>query len=167
MKKDTPFLKSRYLNPTLVAIGALVLSIIIAYGTDIIFGLMVKQAQSSFRPLPAYWFQAAIPLIQAAMMLALAWALLIRLPPSRAASIICLASGSLVIGTYLTTFIGFPFGHTIIGQFRNAIGIWGGTHSSLYHLAAFWIFVGIAGLIRRPLKTESTPDEKQQGKSAA
>ena len=162
MKKDTSFLQSRYLNPTLVAIGALVLSIIIAYVTDIFLGLMVKQAQSTFRPLPAYWFRAAIPLIQAAMMIALAWALLIKLPPSRATAIIYLASGSLVIGTYLTTFIGFPFGHTIVGQFRNAIGIWGGTHSSLYHLAAFWIFVGIAGLMRRSNKAETNPDEKQR-----
>lgn len=155
MKKDTPFLQSRYLNPTLVAIGALVLSIIIAYVTDIFLGLMVKQAQSTFRPLPAYWFRAAIPLIQAAVMLVLAWALLIRLPPNRVAAIIFLASGCLIIGTYLTIFTGFPVGlrTPIIGPFRQAIMALGPT-SNLYHMAAFWIIVGLACLMRRPIKTE-------------
>ena len=166
MKKDTPVIRTRYLNPTWAAVGALVLSIIIAYGADSIFGLLREQAQSTFRVLPAYLFAVVIPLIQAAMMLALALALLIRLPPSRLAAIIYLATGSLVIGTYLSFGIGFPVGlrNTIIGHFRSAI-IALGTHSSLYHLAAFWIIVGFACLMRRPLTTESTPDEKQ-GKSA-
>ena len=165
--KNIPVIPSRYLNPTLAAVGALVLSLIIAYGLDYVFGLMVEQAQSTFRVLPAYLFRAVIPLIQAAMMLALAWALLIRLPPSRVAAIIYLATGSLVIGTYLTLFTGFPVGlrNTIIGHFRFAIMDLG-THSSLYHLAAFWIIVGIAYLMRRPLTTESTTDEKQRKSTA-
>jgi len=164
MKKDTPFLQSRILNPTLVAVSALFLTLIIAYGTDRIWSLIVEEAQRYFvHVLPGLWVRAAIPLIQAAVMLVLAWALLIRLPPNRVAAIIFLASGCLIIGTYLTIFTGFPFGlrTPIIGPFRQAIMALGPT-SNLYHMAAFWIFVGIAGLLRRSLKTESTPDERQR-----
>src|SRR5450756_1129267 len=101
MKKDTPFLQSRYLNPIVVAVGALILSLIIAYGTDRIWILIVEEVQRYFvHVLPGLWVRAAIPLIQAAVMLVLAWALLIRLPPNRVAAIIFLASGCLIIGTY-------------------------------------------------------------------
>jgi hypothetical protein len=163
MNKDTSMIRSRNLNPTLAAVGALVLSLIIAYGTDRIWSLIVEEAQKTFVVLPGLWVRAAIPLIQAAVMLVLAWALLIRLPPNRIAAIIFLASGCLIIGTYLTIFTGFPVGlrTPIIGPFRQAIMALGAT-SNLYHMAAFWIFVGIAGLMRRSLKTESTPDEKQR-----
>ena len=167
MKKDTSFLQSRYLNPTLVAVGALFLSLIIAYGTDRIFGLLVDVAQSTFRPLAAYLFAYAMPFILAAMMLVIAWALLIRLPPSRTVAIINIAIGSLVIGIYLTAFTGFPVSlrNTFIGQFRFSV-LNLGRNSSLYHLAAFWIIVGLACLMRRPIKTGSITDEKQ-GKSNA
>jgi FtsH-binding integral membrane protein len=102
MKKDTPFLQSRYLNPIVVAVGALILSLIIAYGTDRIWSLIVKEAQRTFVVLPGLWVRAAKPLIQAAVMIVLAWALLTRLPLNRVAAIIFLASGCLIIGTYLT-----------------------------------------------------------------
>lgn len=167
MKKGTPVIRSRHLNPTLAAVGGLVLSLVLAYGADTIFGQLREQAQRTFHVIPAALFAAVMPLILAATMLALAWAILLRLPPSRAAAIIFLAAGSLVIGTYMTQFIGFPFGlrNTIIGQSRTAIMVLG-TRSSLYHLASFWIVVGLACLMRRPATKETTSDEKQ-GKSAA
>jgi hypothetical protein len=34
-----------------------------------------------------------------------------------------------------------------------------GRNSSLYHLAAFWIIVGLASLFRRPIKIEFPKDE--------
>jgi hypothetical protein len=155
MKKDTRFLQSRYLNPTLVAVGALFLSLIIAYAIDRIFSLLVDVAQSTFQPIPAFLLAYAMPFILAAMMLVIAWALLIRLPPSRTVAIIYIVIGSLFIGTYLSAFTGFPVGlrNTFIGHFRFAI-IDLGRNSSLYHLAAFWIIVGLACLMRRPIKTE-------------
>jgi len=163
MKKDTPFLQSRDLNPTLVAVGVLVLSLIISYGTDRIWSLIVEEAQKTFVVLPGFLVRAAIPLIQAAAMLVLAWALLIKLPPNRVAAIIFLASGCLIIGTYLTIFTGFPVGPRtpIIGLFRQAIMTLG-PPSNLYHMAAFWIIVGLASLLRRPNKTKTNPDEVQK-----
>jgi uncharacterized membrane protein YuzA (DUF378 family) len=167
MKKDTPFLQSRYLNPTWVAVGALFISLIITYGTDRLSSLLEDVRQSNFLSLVGYLLAYAMPFILVAMMLVIAWALLIKYPSSRTVAIIYIVIGSLFIGTYLTAFTGFPIGlrNTIIGSFRFAI-VDLGRNSNLYHLAAFWIIVGLAGLIRRPLKTESTPDEKQ-GKSAA
>jgi len=161
MKKDTRFLQSRYLNPTLVAVGALFLSLIIAYAIDRIFSLLVDVAQSTFQPIPAFLLAYAMPFILAAMMLVIAWALLIRLPPSRTVAIIYIVIGSLFIGTYLSAFTGFPVGlrNTFIGHFRFAI-IDLGRNSSLYHLAAFWIIVGLASLLRRPIKIEFPKDEK-------
>jgi hypothetical protein len=160
-KKDTPFLQSRYLNPTLVAVGALFLSLIIAYAIDRIFSLLVDVAQSTFQTIPALLLAYAMPFILAAMMLVIAWALLIRLPPSRTVAIIYIVIGSLFIGTYLSAFTGFPVGlrNTFIGHFRFAI-IDLGRNSSLYHLAAFWIIVGLASLLRRPIKIEFPKDEK-------
>ncbi len=127
---------------------------------------MVLQAQSTFQVFPAYLFRAAVPLLQAAVMLALAWTLLIRLPPNRVAAIISIAAGCLILAAYLTIFTGFPVGmrDTLLGRFRLAIMDLG-PQSSLYHLAAFWIVVGIAGLLRRRQRTESTLDE-EQGESA-
>jgi hypothetical protein len=161
MKKDTPFLQSRYLNPIVVAVGALVLSLIIAYGTDRIFSLLVDIRQSNFLPFVGYLLAYAMPFILAAMMLVIAWALLIRFPPSRTVAIIYIVIGSLFIGTYLSAFTGFPVGlrNTFIGHFRFAI-IDLGRNSSLYHLAAFWIIVGLASLMRRPIKIEFPKDEK-------
>jgi hypothetical protein len=161
MKKDTPFLQSRYLNPTLVAVGALFLSLIIAYGTDRLSSLLVDVRQSNFLSLVGYLLAYAMPFIQAAMMLVIAWALLIRLPPSRTVAIIYIVIGSLFIGTYLSAFTGFPVGlrNTFIGHFRFAI-IDLGRNSSLYHLAAFWIIVGLASLLRRPIKIEFPKGEK-------
>jgi hypothetical protein len=154
--------RSRYLNPTLVAVGALLISLIIAYGTDSIMGLMVQRAQRTFQVLPAYLFRAAAPFLEVAMMLALAWMLLIRFRPSWVAAIISVASGCLIIGVYLTIITGFPVGlrDTVIGRIRLAIMDLG-PQSSLYHLAAFWIIIGLASLVRRPRMFDSHPNEKQ------
>jgi hypothetical protein len=149
--------RSQNLKPALVATFALVVSLLIACATDVIDGLLVERAQSTFQVLPAYFFRATNPFIQAVIMLALAWTLFIRLPPSRTAAIIYLLVGVLVTGTYLTTLIGFPAWQTIIGQLRNTIGAWGDTNSNLYRLAAFWIIAGITALVRRPLQTGPTP----------
>ena len=148
------------LKSTLIAISALVLSIIIAYGADAIFNLIANQARSTFEPflvLSGNWLRVAFPIIQAAVMLGLAWVLLIRPCPSQVAPILYIICGFIVIGTYLTILTGVPieFRKTIIGQFRGAI-IALGVNSNLYHMAAFWIIVGIAGLMRRPVKTTST-----------
>jgi putative exporter of polyketide antibiotics len=149
--------RSQNSNPALVATVALVVSLLIACATDVIDGLLVERAQSTFQVLPAYVFRAADPFFQVVVMLALAWTLFIRLPPSRTAAVIYLVAGVVVTGTYLTTLIGFPAWQTIIGQFRNAIEAWGGTNSNLYRLAAFWIIAGITALVRRPIQTEPTP----------
>ena len=161
MKKDTQFMQSRNLNPTLVAVGALFISLIISYGTDRIFSLLVDVAQSTFQPIPAFLLAYSMPFILAVMILVLTWTLLIRLPPSRTVAIIYIVIGSLFIGTYLSAFTGFPVGlrNTFIGHFRFAI-IDLGRNSSLYHLAAFWIIVGLASLLRRPIKIEFPKDEK-------
>jgi len=164
---NTPVIPSRHVNPTLASVGALLASLVVAYCMDSIFGQLGEQAQSTFHLILGALFAAVMPLILTTMMLALAWVIFIKLHPSRAVAIIFLAAGCLFIGTYLTLFTGFPVGlrNTIIGHFRFAIMDLG-THSSLYHLAAFWIIVGIACLLRRPLKTETTHVEKQQ-KTAA
>jgi len=161
MKKDTPFLQSRYLNPTWVAVGALFISLIITYGTDRLSSLLEDVRQSNFLSLVGYLLAYAMPFILVAMMLVIAWALLIKYPSSRTVAIIYIVIGSLFIGTYLTAFTGFPIGlrNTIIGHFRFAI-IDLGRNSSLYHLAAFWIIVGLACLLRRPIKIEFPKDEK-------
>jgi hypothetical protein len=161
MKKDKTFLQLHHLNPTWVAVGALFLSLIIAYAIDRIFGLLVDVAQSTFQPRAAYLLAYAMPFILAVMIIVLTWALLIRLSPSRTAAIIYIVIGSLFIGTFLTAFTGFPIGlrNTIIGHIRFAI-IDLGRNSSLYHLAAFWIVVGLASLLRRPIKVDFPKDEK-------
>jgi hypothetical protein len=165
MNQEAHMIRSRHLDPTLVAVGALILSLMIAWGTDWLLAVMVQRAQSTFQVFPAYLFRIAVPLLQAAVMLALAWTLLIKLPPIRVAAIIYIAAGCLIVGTYLTIFTGFPVGmrDTIIGRFRLAIMDLG-PHSSLYHLAAFWIILGLASLLRRPKMTEATPGQ-EQGKS--
>jgi hypothetical protein len=165
MKKSTQFLPSSYQNPTWVAIGALFLSLLIAFGADRLSSLLVDVRQSDFLPLVGYLLAYSMPFILGAMLLVLAWAFLIKYPSSRTVAIIYIVIGSLFIGTYLTAFTGFPVGlrNTFIGYFRFAI-VDLGKNSSLYYLAAFWIIVGIACLMRRSLKTESTIDEKQ-GKS--
>ncbi len=110
--------RSRYLSPTLVAVGALLISLMITYGIDRALAVMVQRAQSTFQVFPAYLFRAAVPLLEAAVMLALAWMVLIRLRPSRVAAILSIASGCLIIGFYLTIITGFPVGlrDTVIGR---------------------------------------------------
>ena len=164
---NTPVIPSHHVNPTLASVGALLASLVVAYGMDSIFGQLGEPAQSTFHIIPVALFAAVMPLILTTMMLALAWVIFIKLHPSRAVAIFFLTVGCLFIGTYLTMFIGFPpqLRRTIIGHFRTAIMALG-THSSLYHLAAFWVVMGIACLLRRPLKTETTHVEKQQ-KTAA
>ncbi len=144
-------IRSRTPNPTLVAVCVLLFSLLIAWGTDWALGAMVQRAQSTFQVFPAYLFRAAVPLLQAVVMLVLAWMLLIRLPPNRVAAIIYIASGCLILAAYLTIITGFPVGlrDTLIGRFRLAIMDLG-PHSSLYHLAAFCIILGLASLLRRP-----------------
>jgi hypothetical protein len=155
--------RSRYLSPTLVAVGALLISLMITYGIDRALAVMVQRAQSTFQVFPAYLFRAAVPLLEAAVMLALAWMVLIRLLPSRVAAIISVATGCLIIGSYLTIFTGFPVGlrDTFIGTFRVAVMDLG-PQSSLYHMAAFWIIIGLTSLVRRPMMTYSQLDDKQR-----
>jgi hypothetical protein len=161
MKEGILLVRSLQHNPTLAAVGALVVSLVVAYGVDAIFGQLRDQAQSTFRVIPAALFSAAMPLILSATMLALAWVVLLKLPASRTTAIIFLVAGSLVLGTYLTQFIGFPpdLRNTIIWKFRTAIMVLG-TRSALYHLASFWIILGIASLMRQPTRKKTTPDEK-------
>jgi len=164
---NTPVSRSRHLHPTLVAVSALFASLVVAYGLDSIFGLLRQQAQSTFHVLPAALFATNMPLVLATIVLALAWIILIELPPSRAIATIFLAAGCLVIGTYLTQFIGFPseLRRTFIGHFRTAI-LTLGTHSSLYHLTSFWIVAGLACFLRRHVKTKESRVEKRE-KTAA
>ena len=164
---NAPVIPSHHVNPTLASVGVLLASLVVAYGMDSILGQLGEQAQSTFHIIPGALFSAVMPLILTTMMLALAWVIFIKLHPNRAVAIIFLAAGCIIIGTYLTLFIGFPLQlrRTIIGRFRTAIMALG-THSSLYHLAAFWVVMGIACLLRRPLKTETTRVENQQ-KTAA
>jgi hypothetical protein len=161
--KEAPVIRSRNLHPLPVAIGALVLSFMIAFVADGINARMVRQAQSTFHVLPAYFFRSAMPFIQVAVILGLAWLLLIRLPPNRVAAITFIIAGILVIGTYLTAFTGFfdVQRHSIIYQFRQTILILG-THSCVYYLSASSIFLGIASLLRRRAKTGTHPGDRQE-----
>ncbi len=138
------------LSGTLWSTAALVISFLFAIGLDAIFRLLRAEAQSTFHVLPGYLFQAATPVLMAAVILALTWLLFVKLEPSRLSAAVFLAAGLIVLALYFSQFFPFPlpFRKTIIGQIRFLV-LDLGTRSNLFHLASFWTVAGLAALLRR------------------
>ncbi len=149
MNRGTAALTSLLRAPPFIAAAALCLSFVIAYAADAIHHQLVQDASTTFNVRSASLFVAVTPLIMAATMLALAWLILVRLPPSRPSAAIFLIAGIFVAAEYLSFLVPFPLWlrETVIGRFRYEITNVGG-HSNLYSLAAFWIVAGIAGSSR-------------------
>jgi len=146
-----PLSSQRLPLPVLITLGALGAFFFLAYAADSFTSSLVQSAGETFDFMPAAIARAAMPLLIITMALALAWLLLVRLPPSRAAAGIILATGMILIAIYLP-FLAFPvwLRQTPIGRLRYAIWSWkpGGYHS-LYYMASSCVVIGIVALLRR------------------
>jgi hypothetical protein len=127
------------------------LSFFLAIALDDAFLALRAEAQSSFRTLPGRLFQAVTPLILAAVMLALAWLLFIKLRSARSSAAVFLTAGLIILGLYFAQFVPMPL--PARGSLLRDIQLfvlYRGAQSRLFHIASFCAVVGLAALIRAP-----------------
>lgn len=139
---------SRY-SYSFIIILAMIIALIVSYEIDILRDRFRDFSSGTFNPFLYYILAAAIPLILAASVTALAWFVLVKLPPNILTAGSLIAAGAVIIGAYLTVLTGFPpeWRNTFLSRFRMEI-IEVGARSTLYQMAAFWLVLGVVSLLR-------------------
>jgi hypothetical protein len=146
-------------SPPLVAFAAVAALFTLAYATVSVTGRLRDYAGASFNYLPSAYFSAILPLFVASAILALAWLILLRLPPDRLAGIVILLPGLLLVGEYLLYLAGFPLWlrRTILTALGTTLLALGPPPSFNYYLASGCIVIGIAALVRTARSNSTRP----------
>ncbi len=126
----------------LVPLVALMLFLILAYGSDYVLEVANTRASETFIRTPVLWLNTAFLLIFTAVILALAWFTHVRQPMPKVVSWMYLVIGCLIV--FLNP-VQFTFGISLTLVWFHKLT----TSSFLIRAGAFTAIIGIIGLIRK------------------
>ena len=144
-------LKSATSRPPIIAAAAILVSFLLVHRLDVLLAQLQDQAGVTFDSRPPLVFAFMNQIILATTVLALAWLLLVRLPPNRIAAALFLAAGVFVMVYYLSAYSLIPV--TLRSPFLLDLGM----NSGFFHLATFTAIAGLATVARRSPPRPRTP----------
>jgi len=146
-----------------LAVLALVASFVSAYTVDHVIRQLRVDAGTTFDFEPFILISGLLPLFVVAVILALAFLVLQRLPASRTVAVIYVVSGLVVAIVYTSFLVSYPLWlrATFLYRFQHALVTFG-SQSSTYYLASAWILIGAAAL----KKTFTNPSRRPQSGAA-